>query len=188
MEDAFITLLQQITPTQAFTAYFEAVVLLHWKNENAKLLQKSSTHEKEMEQLKSKRKSIFEMREDGVSTNEEFVERRNDIDNQIMAVKMAMSEANIDQYDMEAGINYAKHSIQNLAKQWLDLEVPLRAKFQKLVFPVGISYDRIFKFGTPQLGRIFTLNQAYLMKKTDLVPPAGLEPATNCLKGNCSAN
>lgn len=174
MEDDFIVLLQQIVPTQAFTAYFEAVVLGHWQSKSTELLQQSSIHEKEMDQLKSKRKSIFEMREDGVYTTEQFKERIKDIDNQLLVVKMAMGEANIDQYDLEAGINYAKQSIQNLAKQWLDLEPVLRAKFQKLVFPVGISYDRKFKFGTPQLGLIFTLNQHYLVKKTDLVPLEGV--------------
>src|SRR3989344_159319 len=176
MEDAFIALLEQITPTQAFTAYFEAVVLGHWQNKSAELLHQSSTHEKDMEQLKAKRKSIFEMREDGVYTNTEFRERIQDIDNQLMVVKMAMGEANIDHYDLEAGINYAKQSIHHLAKQWLNLEIGLRAKFQKLVFPAGISYDKISKFGTPQLGLIFTLNQVYNGPKLDLVPPVGLEP------------
>src|SRR3989344_4270757 len=186
MEDAFIELLQRIVPTQAFTAYFEAVVLAHWKNKSSELLQQSTSHEKEMDQLKAKRKSIFEMRESETYTPEQFKERIRDVENQILVVKMAMGEANIDHYDLEAGINYAKQSIQNLAKQWLDLEVALRAKFQKLIFPAGISYDRNFKFGTPQLGRIFTLNQHFLVEKTDLVLPPGFEPGTNCLKGNCS--
>ncbi|MSU54741.1 MAG: hypothetical protein EXS48_02855 [Candidatus Staskawiczbacteria bacterium] len=178
MENAFTELLGRVVPTRAFTTYFETIVLEHWKNQSTDLVKNSDIREKEMAELKTKRKSIFDMLENKIYDNEQFKERIVNIDNQILAVKMAISETNIDQYDLEAGINYAKQSIHNLTKLWLDLEVSLRAKFQKLVFPAGISYDRNLKFGTPQLGFIFTLNQVYNGPKLDLVLPAGFEPAT----------
>lgn len=42
------------------------------------------------------------MREDGSYTKEEFLERKQEIDNQAAAVKISMSECKIDRFDIEA--------------------------------------------------------------------------------------
>ena len=188
MEKAFIALLQKIVPTQAFTAYFEAVVLGHWQSQNAELKKSTSVHDKELAELQAKRTRIFEMRESGDYTTAEFVERRDDVERQIATVQSAITESNIDDYNLEEGLEYAKQSILDLASQWFKLEMPLRKKFQKIVFPEEICFDRKTFFGTPELSSIFALNQAYLSQNYDLVPLSRLELETNSLKGNCSTN
>ncbi len=100
-----------------------------------------------------------------------------------------VSDTNIDKYDLEGGISYATQSMGNIAKQWLNLDVALRTKFQKLIFPSGIYYDRINSFGTPELGRIFTLYKEFEAQKPQIlktVDPTGLEPATPSLQMRCS--
>src|SRR3989344_1161210 len=63
-----------------------------------------------------------------------------------------------------------------LTKQWLNLAPTLRARFQKLVFPQGITYDRETGFGNVVLGRIFNLNYQHTLTKSPLVDPPGVEP------------
>ena len=126
------------------------------------------------------------MRETGAYTQEQFKERISEIDNQVAVAKISLSETRIDQYDIETGIEYAKQAITDLSKQWIDLAPVLRARFQKLIFPQGIAYDRENGFGTVTLGRIFSLNREYTLQKSPLVDLAGFEPATPSLQMRCS--
>ena len=99
-----------------------------------------------------------------------------EVDNQVAVTKISLSETRIDQYDIETGIEYAKQAIRDLTKQWLNLAPMLRVRFQKLVFPQGIAYDRETGFGTVVLGRIFKLNQTYTLTKSPLVDLRGVGP------------
>ena len=58
-------------------------------------------YQKQMVILEDKRKRIFEMREDGSYSPEEFKERKEEIENKIMAVKISLSETKIEQFDIE---------------------------------------------------------------------------------------
>ncbi len=188
IETAFLKLLKKITPTDEFMNYFKEVVLDHWQKQADGLIKDGSVYEKQMHDLQTIRANIFEMREAGIYTVEQFKERMADTDNRIAIAKLSLSETNIDRYDLEAGISYAKQSIKNLVKQWLNLELPLRVKFQKLVFPTGICYNRNNGFRTPQLGRIFNLNKHYYAHKSYVVDRTGFEPATPSLQTRCSTN
>ena len=80
-----------------------------------------------------------------------------------------MSEARIDQFDIEATLNYAIKFITNLGRFWFDLKPELRPRFQQLVFPDGLPYTREQGFGTAKLGLIYEIYQASKGKKSALV-------------------
>ena len=108
------------------------------------------------------------MREDGSYTPEEFKERKAEIENQIMATKISLSETRIEQFDIEGVLSYANNFITNLGRQWFDLAVS-HQRFQKMVFPDGITYKRGEGFGTAKLGLIYELNQTCRNDKSQLV-------------------
>lgn len=78
-------------------------------------------------------------------------------------------------------IEYAKHFITDLPRQWFDLGIESKRRFQKLVFPEGLPYLGNGKFGTAKISVIFEINQQLQNKKSNLVGPAGFEPATKRL-------
>ena len=135
MEEAFISMLEEIIPNPAFTAYFEAVVLGHFQSQTAELKKSASVYEKQLAELQAKRKNIFEMRESGVYTTEEFRERMEDVKNQIGVVETAISETSLDDYDLEEGLEHARQSITDISKHWLKLEMPIRKKVPKVNIP-----------------------------------------------------
>ena len=184
IESAFIDLLGDITPTAEFMKYFEEVVLDHWQTQTDALMKDGGVYEQQLKELNMRRANIFEMRENGGYTTEQFKERIQDVESKIAIAKLSLSETNIDRYDLEAGMSYAKQSINDLVKQWLDLDLPLRVKFQKLIFPSGVPYNRKTGFGTPKLGRIFKLNQQYATQKSYLVDQGRIElPHPACKAG-----
>jgi hypothetical protein len=70
---------------------------------------------------------------------------------------------------------YARQFIQNPARQWQDMDVSQKQRFQQRIFPNGIIYDKTEKsYGTPVLSAIFTLSEDYHTSKSDFVAVLGL--------------
>ena len=139
-----------------------------------------------MATLKERRQRVFDMREDGSYTKDEFQERRDAIDMEIAAVKNSITVSQPDGFDPVAALEYASDFLAALGRSWSELLPQGRARFQRLVLPQGIPYDRNSGFGTTTLGLIYELNQRFSASDSRNVRPAGLEPATNGLKGHCS--
>ena len=79
-----------------------------------------------------------------------------------------MNETRIDQFDIEGVLSYANTFITDLGRQWLDLATS-HSRFQKMVFPNGISYTRNKGFGTADLGLIYEINRTCGTEKSLLV-------------------
>lgn len=116
----------------------------------------------------------------------EFLDRKQEIDNEIAATRISLSESRIEQFDLEGALSYTRQYIHNLSKNWLEISPELKSRFQKLIYPEGISYDREKKFGTAKLGYIFELKETFQSGKSLMVDPTGLEPVTPALQRRCS--
>jgi hypothetical protein len=168
LEKEFIEYLNQITPKRDFLDLFEESVFNTWNENGMKLKTSAQKYEIQLSSLKETRQRIFEMREDGSYTAEEFQERKEEIENKILAIKISLDETRIDQFDIEGVLAFAAKFISDLGRQWFDLSISY-ARFQKMVFPDGISYRRNEGFGTPRLGLIYELNQTCGVDKSQVV-------------------
>lgn len=175
MEADFEKCLKKITPKKEFLELFKATVLDLWDEKSLDFKAEAQKYKNQLTVLEEKRKRIFEMREDGSYTAEEFKERKEEMENQIMATKISLSETRIEQFDVEGILAYANNFISNIERQWLDLSTS-RLRFQKMIFPNGISYIRGKGFGTTDLGLIYELNQDCGDDKSLLVALRGIEP------------
>ena len=168
LESDFVGYLTSITPKRTFLDSFSSTVLNLWKEKDSLLKEENRKYQKQLETLQEKRKRIFEMREDGSYSLEEFRERKEETDNEIMAIKISLNETRIDQLDIQSILSYANNFICNLGRQWLDL-ANSHLRFQKMVFPDGIPYIRGKGFGTCRLGLIYEFNQTCRFNKSLLV-------------------
>ena len=184
----FIEHLKSITPKKQFLIVFQETVLDLWKEKGKNFELEAQNWERQLSTLQEKRSKIFEMREDGSYTKEEFQERKEQIENEIATAKISLSESRIEQFDLEGSLTYAINFIGNLGRQWFDLPHQIRHKFQKLVFPVGITYQRNKGFRTAKLGLIYDINRRSTENKSLIVDPAGFEPATSSLQMRRSTN
>jgi site-specific DNA recombinase len=178
LEREFRAYLNQIAPKDDWLTAFREVVLDAWKDSGHLIGVQVSKYEKEIATLEAKKKTARDMREEGSYTKEEFLERKAELDNEIMAVKISLSETKIDQLDIEAAYDYAVSFIRDLERQWFDISERLRPRFQKLILPDGISYERGKGFGTARLGYIFEVNRRFGDEKSPVVDRAGIEPAS----------
>jgi hypothetical protein len=159
LEKEFFAYLARITPKEAFLKTLKETAIDMWRSKGHRFELEVEKWNKKMEMLEAKKKRIYEMREDGSYTKEEFVERKDEVENEMAATRISSNEARIEQFDLEGTVIYATNFIADLGRQWFDLVPHLQPKFQKLVFPEGIPYVRGKGFGTAKLGLIYELNQ-----------------------------
>lgn len=176
MEKMFFEYLERVTPKQAFLDIFKESVLDIWKEKGQRFEMEVEKWKKKLEVLEAKKKRIYEMREDGSYTKEEFTERKDEIENEISTTRILSNEARIEQFDIEGSIIYATKFISNLGRQWFDLVPHLQPKFQKLVFPEGIPFEWKKGFGTAKLAVIYEMNREFSSENSALVDLGGIEP------------
>lgn len=181
IENDFLEHLNLITPKAEYLELFKATVIDLWNEKSDMYKSEIDRQRKLIEELEHKRQRIFEMREDDSYTLEEFSERRDKVDNMIAAEKITLNETRIDQLDVEAVLSFAIQFIKDLSRQWFDMPEELRPRFQKLVFPQGISYNREKGFGTAKLGTIYEGAELLARKKYPLVEQRGIEPLSEKL-------
>ena len=189
IESDFIEYLQLITPKQKTLELFKRMVIDHWTKKGKAFDLKHQQYKKELAELEAKKKRVYEMREDGEYTKAQFNDRLAEVENKIMATTISLNETKIEQFDIEATITYATKFISNLSRIWFDLSPELKPRFQKLVFPEGVSYDAKTKFRTSKLGYIYELIQKNEAKKSPFsepVDPRRLELLTPSLQMRCS--
>ena len=92
-----------------------------------------------------------------------------------------MNEANIEKFDIEGTIAYANNFISDLGRQWFDLAPQLRPRFQKLVFPEGLSYSKANGFGTAKLGLIYEISRRSHGNLSQMVRPSRQHPNLLCV-------
>ncbi len=189
VEGDFVGYLQSITPKQKTLELFKRMVIDHWTKKGKAFDLKHQQYKKELAELNAKKKRVYEMREDGEYDKVQFTDRLAEIENKIMVTTISLNETKIEQFDIEATITYATKFISNLSRIWFDLSPELKPRFQKLVFPQGVSYNKETKFRTTKLGYIYELNQKIEVEKYQFskdVDRTGLEPATPSLQMRCS--
>ncbi len=190
LEKRFKDELLRIAPTTQYFDLLRANIVDIWSEQSVSLGREHDKRQQALTALETKRKMIFEMREDGSYSHEEFQERKGQIENGIAVARISLSEIKIDELDIDGAISYAKQFCADLGRQWSDLSPKVRPRFQKLVWPEGISFTREKGFGTAKLGAIFELAQINQLNHEEVlkiktppiegwcteVVPRGIEP------------
>lgn len=87
MEKDFAEYFAGITPGRTFWALLRETVVKYWADRSLQEKLSAKKWKTTMAALGERRRRVFEMREDGTYTKEDFQERRDTIDMEITAVK-----------------------------------------------------------------------------------------------------
>jgi site-specific DNA recombinase len=181
LEREFREFLRTIIPKESWISAFRAIVLDAWKDKGKLCAEQVQQYEKQIAKLEVDKKKAGKMREEESYTKEEFLERKAEIENEITAIQISLNETKLDELDIEAAYDYAASFIRDLERQWFDIPASLRPRFQKLILPDGISYERGKGFGTARLGYIFEVNRRFGEVESPVVDPGRIElPPQQC--------
>jgi site-specific DNA recombinase len=179
VESHFLDLLKEITPSEEFVRLFKEAVLDKIGENERRNKEQKEVYEKKVRALEQKRERIFSMYEEGAYTPEDFKERKAKIENELTVCSISAHEAHIDELDANMVLTQAEQFITSLSDYWSRLDVNVKPRFQKYLFPNGITYFPNRGFRTDDLALTFRLNQDFMKHNSTLVDLTGLEPATS---------
>ena len=175
VENAFIKLLKEVTPSDKFVEVYKRAVVDRQQGKVNRYKQEKESYEKKLAQLKKKRERIFAMYEDGAYSPEDFQERKAKVDNEITAYEISNHEAHINELDADAILTQAHQFITSLSDYWYKLDINVKPRFQKYLFPSGITYSKDKGFRTTDIALTFRLNQSFVESNSTLVDMTGFE-------------
>ena len=148
LECAFLTLLGRLQPERAYMRLFNEIVLDVW---NARLGEAKKRRSK-LEAVVRQKQQRLDRIEDAFlherSIDRQTYERQRDkLREQLSLAEIELSDAVLDDLDVEEVLGFAEHVLTNAARLWAELGIDGKQELQQALFPQGLSFDGQ-EFGT----------------------------------------
>lgn len=176
IEESYLSLLHNnIQVSEKRLVYFTEILKELYVGECQQLSESRDAIEKELDGLKKAKKRIRDKHKEGVYTDEDYIEMRDEVDIQIAEKQSLLSEKKIDMLDIDALIDFIKYYLANLDAIFVKSPPEGRLAIGCSIFPDGLVYDD-GKFRTPTIGRAYKLIGKFTREGSDWVIRQGLEP------------
>ena len=134
-----------------------------------------ATIDRNIEKVEEEKVRVVELTKQNVFDSETAKEELNRIKEKVTLLRLSRNELQIEEFDVEASVNYCLYFMVNVYKLWYEVKLTDKIKFQEMIFPEGVSYD-YSTFGTAKTADIYTLKQLIDTPNSTMVPSAGIEP------------
>lgn len=147
---------------------------------------------KDLKKLEEERLAIIKKNINGIIPDSmakellvEYTEKEKELHGELSSLRTV-------DYDIDTILEEGMDALSDIGKTLTNIEEPeKRFRFQKWLFPEGLTYDGE-KFGTTRIPLILRLKKntlsGILTESSSLVVPTGLEPVTRGSSGRCSTN
>ena len=176
LHESFLELLQTITPSEASMTLFKEIALDVWQTKQHEFNADAERHEQKLIELSAEMRELISMKTKLLITEEEFLAQKEPLNESIIVERIALNESRIEEWDMEAAVSYAVQFMRDLPRQWTDHTLENKQRFQQVVFPAGVIYDKNNGCRTSKIGYIYELLQESDARNFDLVTLSGFEP------------
>lgn len=130
-------------------------------------------------------KDIFSNCKHGKYTDDEFESQKKRISKQIQQKRLLLKVRWDQEFEMEKVLDDCFSFVRNTTSAWLHADYKTKIRLQGLIFENNIDFDGK-SFGTPDLGRIYGINQSFQTDKTKVVDPSGFGPLASCVQSRRS--
>ncbi len=155
LEQEFFHYLQSFQPsTKIVEAFLDMVRAVHGKR-NADIVSQKKSISGKLAAAQQQKSKLDDLIVKGVIDEDTYRERSTKIRAEMATLKLSLHEAQTDQSDIDAALEYCGNFVRNLGKLWADSEADARRRVQTLVFPEDVSFSRENGFRTPRTALIF---------------------------------
>jgi site-specific DNA recombinase len=176
LERDFIRLLERVQVKPEYLALFTEVVRDVWQKRNETVQEQTKQLKNRIDALKQRKNLIFDALIEKKINQQTYEEQIQRVDEELVFAQMSLSDSQLDELEVEAALAFAQHALTNTAVFWFDSNVEQKQKFQRMIFPEGISYSIEAGFGTGVTSVFFKQIEEISSEKSLLVSPMGFEP------------
>jgi len=177
LEKAFCSLLSDLSEVaRENLVRFRKKVLEKWYARKGDVLDEQRRLTEGLKKLERQRKTLLDKLVDGTVGDDVYKAKEKQLTLDIALVKSQMNDAKLDEFAVEEALNNAEFVLTNPERLWIDASVEIRQRFQKLLFPEGLSYTKEDGFGTGVSSSVYELLGTFGTDVSALAPPRGIEP------------
>jgi hypothetical protein len=134
-------------PKPEYVKLFSAIVLDVWKEKQAQNLTLSVSLKQRLEDLREKKEKLEEAYIYQKTIDRGTYERQRDkLNEKITLAEMEEHDAKLEDYEIEAVLNFAEHVVLNAARLWTEFSSEQKQRLQKVLFPEGVRFkDGVIK-------------------------------------------
>ena len=178
MEESFIELLTRLQPKREYLRLFKAVVLDVWKTQQAEAIKLTEALRKKIELIKqSKNRLVDAFLHQGKIDQDTYQDQLDRLREEHALAEMELNEARIEELDIEAIVNFATSVLSDTSRFWIAAPLDQKRRFQKVLFPEGITFDGE-EFGTAPTCLAFSYLREVSQPKVSLASRTGVEPVS----------
>lgn len=174
-EQAFMELLDSLTPKQEYLDLFKAVVLDLWKSNFKQYDEANAKVTKEIRRLEMERQAVFDYHRSGKYSDEEFKEQKAVMDDLIKSKRSQLQTHWTDELNMDKALDYCFEFVTDAARNWLKAEYATKIQLQGLTCPEGIEFDGK-NCRTTKTALIYEMKKDPSLDPSSVVAPRGVEP------------
>lgn len=176
LEETFLNYLESLRPCTDFLTLFEAVVMDAWESSRAETVTLAASLEAQIKVLEDKKERLEEAFIYKNAIDQSTYQRhKNKLSAEILTKQIELSEAQIEELNIEGAISFARQMLGNAAALWRGFSPEQRKRFQKVIFPEGLTFAD-GRFGTTATNPIFNHLQEERGQKEEIATRHGFEP------------
>lgn len=171
LEDGFVRYLDAMVPKPEYVRLFGEIVRDVWKQAEAGAAETRRRLQGKLDDLTGKKDQLVEAFVYRRAIDESTYQREADrIGEEIALSKTALHDATLDELDVEGVLAFAQYVLTKPGRLWIEASLEQRQRFQKVLFPRGVTFAPDGRFGTAETSMIFRLLQVVPDEKTREAP------------------
>lgn len=178
----FASMLGDITPSEGILKLYREILNRQALKQLGTINSRLDAQRKRLSELDDERLEALRNANNGSLSATEKDEVIADIVSDKADVQEVIDELTEQQQVKQSAIEYALNFMHDVKKLWLDADPDLKIRFQKIIFPEGLTFDTTtLTFGTSTISPLYRYapnkKDLSVKEKSLLVIPAGVEPA-----------
>jgi site-specific DNA recombinase len=187
LESRFADLLAGVQLDPELGPAFRRIVLDSWETAHAEAAAIRSAREKQLRSIELRKERLTSKFVDDLIDKESYRKQVTKIDDELSLLMADHHVEVIEERELKGVLDFAEYVFESPARAWAEFNLDQRQRFQNMIFPEGLVFDREKGFGTSKTAPIFKYLRAISAGESNLAPQVGLEPTTLRLTAGCSA-
>ena len=163
-----------IKPERNLLNLFEATVKDVYNEKLSVRLNSQKQVQDKLVELKNRKSKLIDFRIDGTISEDDYKFKTEQLAEEIQEHEFRLREIDEIDNDLCKCLKYACKIIENIDTLWINGDLDLKQRLQKLIFPKGLMYYSN-DFRTAEISSLFIKKDALLASYNQMVPPSEFE-------------
>ena len=178
LEKIFVDYLNNIKPEQNLLNLFEATVKDVYNEKLSIRLNSQKQVQNKLIELKNRKSKLIDLRLDGIISEEDYKFKTEQLSEEIQENEFRLREIDEIDNNLCKCLKYACKMIENIDTLWINGDLDLKQRLQKLIFPKGLMYYSN-DFRTAEISSLFIKKDTFKVSYNHMVLPGEFEsPST----------